>query len=160
MKEVRAYLGMKEIQNLTKQGEKPEFTGWKENNGIEILYEVRYTPAPVEPKGLQNCRIFDLVKIDKGQYQCKVCSTIHNPQGFKSIKSAAPVRFCHCGVISKQLQIHIPEPISGWETKPVFYTCYACGHKYMYHRFTCDSEACNNYCDITEVYCRDCQDQK
>jgi len=39
---VMEYLTMEQIQKLVKKGIMPEYTGWSQNNGYELLFEVRY----------------------------------------------------------------------------------------------------------------------
>jgi len=156
MKEIREYLNMQQIQEVVKSGTEIIYTGWHVNNGHEYLHEVRYRPIQELTKA-HNCRIFDLVKISDDTYRCQVCQKVYSQIAFEDLKKNTPVRFCHCGGISKQMQIHIPEPISGWETKPIFLVCHSCAGKYMYYRFTCETEGCGNYCDITEVYCLECR---
>lgn len=157
---IREYLSIEAIKKLTTQGIDVTYTGWRENNGIEYLYEVRYRPIQQEKARLHTCMIFDLVKIDDEKYRCQTCNKIHDQISFEAIKNATPIRYCHCGGISKQMRLHIPTPLSGYVTKPVFYICHSCAGKYMYYRFACDTENCGNYCDITEVYCLQCRKKK
>jgi len=153
---VQEYLAMRELQELEKKGIETTYTGWEMNNGFERLYEVTYRPID-EVKEAHICRIFDLVKISDETYRCHICKKIHDQQGLEELKKTAPVRNCCCDGFMKKMKIHIPHPLSGWITHPIFYVCDTCGGKYMYHRFICENKDCNNYCDITEVYCLDCQ---
>ncbi len=153
---IREYLAMRELQELEKKGINTTYTGWEMSNGFERLYEVTYK-AINEVKEAHICRIFDQVKISDETYRCHICKKIHDQQAFEELKKTAPVKNCYCGGIMKRMKIYIPHPLSGWETHPVFCECGSCGSKYMYHRFTC--EKCNKTCDISEIYCYECQRQ-
>ncbi len=152
----REYLSIEQIQSLQKQGTELHYTGWEENTGIQKLYEVRYVTVK-NGTNVHDCRILNLVKISDDTYRCQTCKKIHNKKSFEELKKSSPAKFCHCGGTEKLMELHIPHPVSGWETKAIFLVCLYCGGKYMYYRFACETEDCNNYCDISEIYCIDCR---
>jgi len=108
-------------------------------------------------KDIHVCRIFDMIKTSDTTFVCQTCKKTHDQKSFQELKKETPTRICHCGGIAKKMSIHIPTPISGYETHTIYYTCLYCGAKYMFHKFKCDTENCSNYCDISEIYCWSCR---
>lgn len=104
---------------------------------------------------MSDCRIFDLVSIDEDSYRCQRCGKIHSQKDFNEILKSAPVRVCSCGGKEKKMDVYVPFPVSGYETRSVFYVCNSCGGKYMYYRDTCES--CGKTCDRKELYCYECE---
>jgi hypothetical protein len=153
---IREYLNMQQIQEVVKNGTEVIYTGWHVNNGHEYLHEIQYVPVS-KPIKTHTCRIFDQVKINDTTYKCLVCMKEHDQQNFERICKTAPVKHCNCGGNTKKMALHIPHPVSGWQTSPIFYACSSCGSKYMFYKSRCQNECCRNTCDRSEVYCISCQ---